>query len=57
MFFVCLCLFVAFIVCHFVASLVDMHKVKMAWVTTVSSEIKPLGTRLTCYLNCDGSVC
>lgn len=48
---------VTFMVCTYDAGLADMKKIKMEWVTTFWSEIKPSGTRLTYYLNCGGLIC
>lgn len=42
--------------CAYVAGLADMNKVKMEQVATVSFEIKPSRTRLSCYLNCNGLI-
>lgn len=43
-------------VCAYVAGLADVNKVKLKQVATVSFEIKPSRTRLSCYLNCSGLI-
>lgn len=48
---------VTFMVCTCDVGLADRNKVKTERVSTVSPEIKPAGTAVTCYLNCDGLIC